>query len=60
VRRWSHVADLTDEVGAARIYAGIHYRSAVEAGSAMGRQIGALAVKRMGIGSDRASLSASR
>jgi len=60
VRRWSHVADLTDEVGAARIYAGIHYRSAVEAGSAMGRQIGELAVKRMGIGSDRASLSASR
>ncbi len=60
VRRWAHVADLTDEVGAARIYAGIHYRSAVEAGSAMGRKIGALAVKRMGIGSDRVALTASR
>jgi len=60
VRRWSHVADFTDEVSAARIYAGIHYRSATEAGSAMGRQIGELAVKRMGIGSERSSLSASR
>jgi hypothetical protein len=60
VRRWSHVADFVNEVGDARIYAGIHYRSAVEAGNAMGRQVGELAVKRMGIGTGTSSLSASR
>jgi hypothetical protein len=60
VRRWSHVADFIDEVGSARIYAGIHYRSAVEAGNAMGRQIGELAVKSFGVGAARPSVSASR
>jgi hypothetical protein len=45
-RRWPSVAAFVQEVGDARIYEGIHFRSAVEAGTAMGREIGALAVDR--------------
>ena len=44
-RRWSSVAALVQEVSDARIYEGIHFRSAVEIGTAMGRQIGALAAE---------------
>jgi len=46
VRRWTNVDDFTREVENARIYEGIHYRNSVEVGTAMGRQIGALAVAR--------------
>ena len=45
-RRWTSVAAFVQEVGDARIYEGIHFRSAVEIGTDMGRQIGALAVQR--------------
>jgi hypothetical protein len=46
VRRWTKVADFEQEVCEARIYAGIHFRSAVEIGAAMGRQIGTLAAEK--------------
>ena len=43
VRRWASPAEFVREVADSRIYAGIHYRSAIEAGAAMGRRIGELA-----------------
>jgi hypothetical protein len=45
-RRWTRVADFVQEVADARIYEGIHFRSAVEVGTAMGRQIGTLAAQK--------------
>jgi hypothetical protein len=46
-RRWSRVDDFVQEVSEARIASGIHFRSATEAGAAMGRRIGELAALRM-------------
>jgi hypothetical protein len=46
-RRWNSVADFTREVADSRVYAGIHYRSALDAGVEMGRQIGELAAARV-------------
>jgi PAP2 superfamily len=46
-RRWSSVDDFVQEVSDARIYAGIHYRAATEAGVAMGKQVGELAVNKL-------------
>jgi hypothetical protein len=46
VRRWTSLDILAKEISDARIYAGIHYRSAVEIGNAMGRKIGALAAEK--------------
>jgi hypothetical protein len=43
--RWTRVSDFVQEVSDARIYEGIHFRSAVEAGTTMGRQIGGLVVR---------------
>ena len=34
------------EVGDARIYSGIHYRTSIDAGVTMGKQIGALTVEK--------------
>jgi hypothetical protein len=45
-RRWTNVDDFAQEVANARIYAGIHYRTSTEVGTAMGRQIGALTVAK--------------
>lgn len=45
-RQWNDVEDFVREVGESRILAGIHFRSAIEASDAMGRQIGTLAVAR--------------
>jgi hypothetical protein len=45
-RRWTSVTDFVREVSDARIYEGIHFRTAVEIGTAMGRQIGDLAAKK--------------
>ena len=45
-RRWTRVADFVQEVCDARIYEGIHFRSAVEVGTGMGRQIGTLAAQK--------------
>jgi len=46
VRRWTTAKAFTDEVSLARLYGGIHYRSSMVVGQAMGRQIGELAVQR--------------
>ena len=46
MRRWASLDDFVQEIGEARIYGGIHFRSATEAGSAMGQRIGELAVAR--------------
>jgi hypothetical protein len=45
VRRWQRVSDFAREVAEARIYDGVHYRFSTEAGSAMGRKIGEVAVR---------------
>ena len=45
-RRWTTVDDFVREVGNARVYDGMHYRTSTEVGTAMGRQIGELAMKR--------------
>lgn len=46
-RRWNSIDEFVREVSNARVYAGIHYRSATEAGEAMGRRIGELAVVQL-------------
>jgi hypothetical protein len=43
-RKWTRIQDYTDEVSAARIYAGFHYRFSTKVGEDMGRKIGALTV----------------
>ncbi len=45
VRTWQSVGDFVQEVAVARIYDGVHYRNSTEVGTAMGKQIGELAVK---------------
>lgn len=45
-RRWSKLDDFVQEVAVARIYGGMHYRTATEVGTAMGHKVGELAVKR--------------
>ena len=45
-RRWTNLDDFTREVGDARIYEGIHYRTSTDVGIAMGKQIGELAVAK--------------
>jgi hypothetical protein len=45
-RRWTSPDDFVREVSDSRIYAGIHYRSATDAGAAMGMKIGELAASR--------------
>jgi hypothetical protein len=45
-RRWTSVEDLMQEVDDARIYDGVHYRNSTEVGTAMGKQVGALAVQK--------------
>lgn len=44
-RRWASVEDFVREVSESRIYAGIHFRSALEASIAMGRKIGERAAR---------------
>jgi hypothetical protein len=43
--RWTRIADYVTEVNNARIWGGLHYRHSTEVGEAMGRKIGALAIK---------------
>jgi hypothetical protein len=45
-RSWSNIDAFVQEVANARIYDGVHYRNSTEVGTAMGKQIGALAVAR--------------
>jgi len=46
VRRWTSIDAFVKEVADARIYEGIHFRTAVEIGVDMGRRIGRLAADR--------------
>lgn len=46
MRRWTTAKAFTDEVSMARIYGGIHYRTSMVVGQAMGKQIGELAVQQ--------------
>lgn len=45
-RNWETIDDFVREVANARIYDGVHYRNSGEIGTAMGKQIGELAVKK--------------
>ncbi len=45
-RSWKKVDDFVQEVSLARIYDGVHYRSSTQVGTAMGKQVGALAVAK--------------
>ncbi len=47
-RQWTNLDTFVAEVADARIYGGIHFRSATDAGAAIGRGVGALAVRRLG------------
>jgi hypothetical protein len=44
VRRYPSIDALVQEVGNARIWGGVHYRSSTEVGTQLGRQVGELAV----------------
>ena len=46
VRRWATPEAFIQEVALARIAAGVHYRSSAEAGTALGRRVGAQALER--------------
>jgi hypothetical protein len=45
-RSWTTTDDFMQEVAQARIYDGVHYRFSTEVGTAMGKQIGELAVAK--------------
>jgi hypothetical protein len=45
-RSWKSTEDFIQEVSAARIYDGVHYRNSTEVGMAMGRKVGALAARK--------------
>ena len=45
-RTWTKIDDFMQEVGNARVYDGVHFRNSTEVGTAMGKQIGALAVAK--------------
>jgi hypothetical protein len=46
-RKWSNPDEFVTEVANSRIYAGIHYRAATQAGAEMGSKIGMLAAERL-------------
>ena len=45
-RNWARIDDVMQEVANARVYAGVHFRNSTEVGTAMGKQVGALAVAK--------------
>lgn len=45
-RSWTSIDAFIQEVANARIYDGVHYRNSTEVGTAMGKDVGALAVTR--------------
>ena len=47
IRRWSSTEDFVREVSDARVWGGIHFRAATQAGEAMGQRIGELAAERL-------------
>jgi hypothetical protein len=48
-RRWTRTEDLVQEVSAARIYDGVHFRNSTEVGTRMGGQIAALMAAAYGL-----------
>jgi hypothetical protein len=46
-RSWTKIDDFVKEVGNARIYDGIHFRTSTEVGTKMGKQVGELAAQRL-------------
>lgn len=46
-RKWNSAEAFVREVSQARIWGGLHFRSATEAGEAMGRRIGTLAAEKL-------------
>lgn len=51
-RSWPSLDAFMQEVASARIYGGMHYRSTTQAGTAMGKQIGAHAAMRFQVRPD--------
>jgi hypothetical protein len=45
VRRWESFSEIATEIENARVWGGIHYRTAVEHGTQMGRQVAEFALK---------------
>ena len=45
-RKWTKIDDFMQEVANARVYDGVHFRNSTEVGTAMGKQVGALAVAK--------------
>lgn len=48
-RRWRSLDDFVREVSDARVWAGIHFRSATTIGEAMGRSVGELAARQLAV-----------
>ena len=48
-RRWLQAEDVIQEVSAARIYAGVHFRTSTEVGNRMGDQVGRLVAAAYGL-----------
>jgi hypothetical protein len=48
-RRWTSADDFVREVSDGRIWGGIHFRSATQAGEAMGQRIGELAARQLSL-----------
>ena len=46
VHNWATIAEYAEEVSAARIYGGLHYRNSTVIGKGMGKSIGELAVEK--------------
>ena len=47
MRRWNRLDDFVTEVSNARIWGGLHFRSATQAAEQMGQKIGELAVQQL-------------
>jgi hypothetical protein len=45
-RKWAKIEEFMQEVSTARIYDGVHFRNSTEVGTALGKQVGALAVEK--------------
>ncbi len=45
-RNWAKIEDFMQEVENARVYDGVHFRNSTEIGTALGKQVGALAVAK--------------
>jgi hypothetical protein len=45
-RTWTKIDDFVQEVGNARVYDGVHFRNSTEVGTALGKQVGALAIAK--------------